>query len=76
MLNTLVFLDVTVPTEHLERERLKKFENIFDFTVGLRNETDNILDHTTKIQALFCPEQPICTAHGQETRDYSASFPF
>ena len=68
MLNTLVFLDVTVHTEHLERERFKNFENVFDFTVGLRNETDNILDYTTKIQALFCPEQPICTAEADMNR--------
>ena len=68
LLYTLVFLDVTVTTEHMERESFKNFENIFDFTVGLRNETDNILDYTTKIQALFCPEQAICTAEADRNR--------
>ena len=61
---TLVCIAVAGLTDHLNSESFKSFESIFDFTVGLKNESDNILDYATKIQALFCPEQPICTAEG------------
>ena len=61
---TLVCIAVAGLTDHSESESFESFENIFDFTVGLKNESDTIMDYATKIQALFCPEQPICTAEG------------
>ena len=61
---TTVFIVVTGLTNNPESESFKNYENIFDFAVGLKNESDTILDYATKIQALFCPEQPICTAEG------------
>ena len=61
---TIVFVVVTGLTNNPETERFKHYENVFDFAVGLKNESDTILDYATKIQALFCPGQPICTAEG------------
>ena len=68
LLNTLLFIVVTVLTDHFEKESFQNFENIFDFSVALRNETHNVLDYAMKIQALFCPEQPICTAEAEKNR--------
>ena len=59
---TLVCIVVARLTDHSESESFESFESIFDFTDGLKNESGNIIDYATKIQALFCPEQPICTA--------------
>ena len=65
ILYTLVFLVVAGKADHLGYEDFDSFENIFEFTDGLKNESDNILDYIARVQALFCPEQPICTADGE-----------
>ena len=67
-LNTLVFFVYTVLTESFEGKSFRRFENIFDFTVGLRYESEDMLDYATKIQALVCPEQPICSVEAERNR--------
>ena len=62
------FIAITVLSENEEYGSFKGFETIFDFTVGLRNDSNNFLNYATKIQALFCPEQPICTDEGERNR--------
>ena len=37
----------------------KLFEDIYDYVLELREKTD-LLTYLTKIQKIFCPEQPIC----------------
>ena len=61
---TLACIAVTGLTNHSENESSESFESIFYFTDGLKYESDNIFDFASRIQALFCPEQPICTAEG------------
>ena len=61
---TLASIAIWGLTDHSESDAFETFESIFDFGIGLKNESDNILDYATKVQALFCPEQPICTATG------------
>ena len=69
---SLVFITVS----GLAEKSFESFENIFDFTVGLRNESNNTLDYATKIQALFCPEQPICTVEsGRNSTDVLRTLP-
>ena len=38
----------------------KIFEDVYDFVLELREGTDNMLTYLTKIQKIFCPEQPVC----------------
>ena len=66
--NSLLFIVVKVRADLLESENLKKFDNIFDFSVGFLNESDNVSDYASKIQAIFCPKQPICTAAPDQNR--------
>ena len=42
----------------------ESFETILEFVVKLRNTSADFIDYATKIQTLFCPEQPICTDEG------------
>ena len=62
---SLVYITAT-EANHWESETSDKFESIFDFTDVLKNNSDNILDYITKIQALFCPDQHICTNEGDQ----------
>ena len=61
---TSVIIAVAGATYHSESENFERFESIFDFTDGLKNESANIVEYAKKIQALFCPGQPICTTEG------------
>ena len=60
-INVFVYIAVSGLTGHTESE---SFESIFDFTYALKKDADNSLDYATKIQALFCPKQPICPTEG------------
>ena len=72
----LVCIGVTGLTNHSESESSESLESIFDFTDGLKYESDNMFDFVTRIQALFCPEQPICTAEGdRNSTDVLKSLP-
>ena len=54
----------------------QRFDDIFDFAIGLKDESDNILNYASWIQALFCPNQPVCTADGTKTSsDVLATLP-
>ena len=70
ILHFCLFTVIKVLTEHdnAEYERFKTFETIFDFIVELRNASDDIVDYAKTIQALFCPEQPLCTNNGIRNR--------
>ena len=46
----------------------ESFESIFNFVLGLRNDSGTFLNFATKVQTLFCPEQPICTDEGERNR--------
>ena len=35
-----------------------------DFLADLKNTAESWVDYVTKIQALFCPDQPVCGYHG------------
>ena len=59
-----VCIAVAGQTDPSESESFERFKTIFYFTDGLKNGSDNIIEYVTKIQALFCPEQPICTTEG------------
>ena len=51
-----------------EQEEYDNSESFFTSVIELRNENGTVLDYATKIQALFCPEQPICTDMGVRNR--------
>ena len=59
---------IYVPKGLAEYENFETFATIFDFTVELRNDSDEIADYATTIQALFCPELPICNDEGTPNR--------
>ena len=44
----------------------RNVSDIYDFVVQLGNNSDRIHEYVEKIQAIFCPEQPICTDSGIE----------
>ena len=44
--------------------KLRKFSDIYNFVVQLRNTGVSIHEYIAMIQAIFCPEQPICTNGG------------
>ena len=49
-------------------EQIQQFESLNDFLAGIQNTAHSLLDYVTKIQALFCPNQPICGPEGELTR--------
>ena len=51
-----------------EEEAFAEFNSIYNFILELRNNSDNLLNYVSQIQAIFCPEQPICSGDGTEDR--------
>ena len=47
---------------------LASYEGLFSAAVALRNGSETFLEYATKIQAMFCPEQLICSKTGDMTR--------
>ena len=54
---------------HHEEEGFAEFNSIYNFILDLRNNSDNLLNYVSQIQAIFCPEQPICS--GDRIQDRS-----
>ena len=65
-----VFIGVAGLNKTLDNEAFEKFESIFDFFDGLKNESENDDEYAKKIQALFCPGQPICTTEDDINSTY------
>ena len=64
LIYTLVCTYASGLTTDLVSEDDDTFQNVFDFTDKLKNDSDNIYDYVTKIQAIFCSDQPICSVQG------------
>ena len=43
-----------------QREEWEQYEDIYDYVLGLRERSENMLIYLTRIQKIFCPEQPVC----------------
>ena len=59
---SLLFLD-SVETQ------VKRYESFEDFLEDLKNTADSLVDYVMKIQALLCPDQPICSSDGVLERE-------
>ena len=44
--------------------RRANFQILFDFVKKLKYDSDSMHDFIAKIQAIFCPDQPICASDG------------
>ena len=55
---TLVVLD------SIEAQIKSKYTSFDDFLADVKNTANSLLDYVRKIQALFCPDQPVCGPNG------------
>ena len=62
----LLVFSVFVVSELSEHE--DSFESMFNFMIGLRNESDTFRNYAAKIQALLCPDQPTCNFDNEWNR--------
>ena len=56
--------------------RRKNFADTFDFILGLKENSESVEEFITKVQAVFCPNQPVCGTgdnHAVERSDVLAS---
>ena len=47
----------------------KRYENFDDFLAEVKTTADSLLDYVSKVQALLCPNQPVCGAEGELERE-------
>ena len=47
----------------------KRYDTFEDFLVEVRNTAYSFVDYVSKVQALFCPNQPICGPEGELSRE-------
>ena len=56
--------------------QVKHYEKFDDFLADVKTTADSLLDYVTKMQALFCPNQPVCGAEGElERKDALGTLP-
>ena len=48
--------------------QVKGYEDFEDFLTHMKTTAGSLLDYVTKMQALFCPNQPVCGANGELER--------
>ena len=48
--------------------QVKRYANFDDFLAELKTSAGSWLDYVTTMQALFCPNQPVCGADGELKR--------
>ena len=46
----------------------KGYENLDEFLTDVKTTAESWLDYVSKMQALFCPNQPVCGADGELER--------
>ena len=55
---------------------VKSYKNVDEFLVEIRTAADGFLDYVTKMQALLCPNQPVCGFDGLlERKEVLGSLP-
>ena len=52
------------------KTQVNRYASFDDFLEELKNTADSWIDYVTKIQALLCPDQPVCGAEGVLEREY------
>ena len=56
--------------------QVKGYENLDEFLTEVKTTAGSLLDYVTKMQALFCPNQPVCGADGElERKDVLGTLP-
>ena len=56
--------------------QVKGYENFDEFLKEVKATADSMLDYVTKMQALFCSNQPVCGADGElERKDVLGTLP-
>ena len=56
--------------------QVKGYENLDEFLTDVKITSGDILDYVTKMQALFCPNQPVCGADVElERKDVLETLP-
>ena len=54
----------------------KRYENFDDFLAEVKTTADSLIDYVSKVQALLCPNQPVCGAEGElERKDVLGTLP-
>ena len=48
--------------------QVKRYENLNDFLLDLKSTAANWFHYVTNVQALLCPNQPVCGAAGEVER--------
>ena len=55
---------------------VKDYKNFDAFLTELKSTADSFLDYVTKMQALLCPNQPLCGVSGElESKDVLGTLP-
>ena len=56
--------------------QVKRYEKFDDFLTDVKTTADSLLDYVSKMQALLCPNQPVCSAEGElERKDVLGALP-
>ena len=56
--------------------QVKRYEKLDEFLANVKTTADSWLDYVSKIQAFFCPNQPVCGAEGElERKDVLGTLP-
>ena len=56
--------------------QVKRYENIDEFLADVKTTADSWLNFVTRIQALLCPNQPVCGTQGElERKDVLGALP-
>ena len=56
--------------------QVKRYEKFDDFLADVKTTADSLLDYVNKMQALLCPNQPVCGAEGElERKDVLGTLP-
>ena len=54
----------------------KRYEDFDDFLAEVKTTADSLLDYVSKMQALLCPNQPVCGAERElERKDVLGTLP-
>ena len=62
-----IFVSIAV-TSVSDGNHLGNYDDFFSAVIALRNDSETFLEYATKIQAVFCPEQLICSRTGDMNR--------
>ena len=51
------------------KQSQSNFQSVYKFLLELRNDSETMPEYVAKVQAIFCPERPICDLKGTRERN-------